>query len=173
MIDLRTSLLHAALVCTLAVPAAVTPLAAQVNPIQGGNQRADVRQYNVESMLEYHDLVREWSSAWARADVSRTARFYLDDATFVPEGGVLVQGRREIEESLRELLPKRRDLQLQISDFEVRGTLLYGLGSFTYREPVEGSAGMRTVSGTYMTVMQRNGRTWRIRSQIFSPAAAE
>ncbi len=166
MIQRSRSLLLSAL-----LSAAAVPVQAQVNPIQGGNQRQDVLQYSVESMQEYQDVVRQWTSAWSRADAGRTARFYLDDATFVPDGGVLLQGRREIERSLREILPRRRDMQLQISDFEVRGTLLYGLGTFSYREDVEGTGGYRTVSGTYMTVMQRNGRTWRIRSQIFSPAA--
>jgi uncharacterized protein (TIGR02246 family) len=159
-------------VLAFALPLAA-PLQAQVNPIQGGNQRQDVLQYSMESMQEYQNVVRDWTSAWSRADVGRTARFYLDDATFVPEGGVVVQGRREIERSLRELLPRRRDMRLQISDFEVRGTLLYGLGTFTYQESTDANGGTRTVSGTYMTVMQRNGRTWRIRSQIFSPATAE
>lgn len=157
----------------LFIPLGATSAAAQVNPIQGSNQRQDILQYSAESMQDYQDVVKEWTAAWGREDARRAARLYVDDATFVPEGGVLVQGRREIEESLRELLPRRQNMQLQISDFEVRGTLLYGLGTYTYREPAEFNGGMRTVTGTYMTVMQRNGRTWRIRSQIFSPAPAE
>jgi uncharacterized protein (TIGR02246 family) len=168
--SLRFSMALGALATATAL--SVAPAAAQVNPIQGGHQRQDVMQYNVESMQEYQNIVREWTTAWSRSDIRRVSRLYVDDATFVPVGGEMLLGRQEIEESLRELVPRRRDMQLQISDFEVRGTLLYGMGTFTYRESLDGEAGSRTVTGTYMTVMQRNGRTWRIRSQIFSPAPA-
>lgn len=147
-----------------------TPLAAQVIPIHGGSQRQDQMLYAAETLEEYQRIVRTWTSAWDRGNTRELARLYRDDATLVPQGGVILQGRQEIAPVLDSLVRDRNSFRINLVEYEVRGTLFYALGSFTYHEAGNGNGGAEPVSGTVMTILQRDGRTWRIRSQIFSPA---
>jgi uncharacterized protein (TIGR02246 family) len=144
------------------------PVAGQVLPIQQGITN-EHQLYTAETMVEYQELVREWGTAWSNGNAARVARLYADNAVFVPVGGEIVQGRANIERAVRGLVSEWSNLQMGLTDFEVRGNILYGLGMYSYIAHENGTAS--NVNGTYIVVMQRSGRSWRIRSQVFSPAA--
>jgi uncharacterized protein (TIGR02246 family) len=146
---------------------------AQVIPIHGGNARQEQMLYAAETLQEYQNIIRDWTAAWGRGSARDVARLYLEDATLVPEGGVILRGRREIVPALDPLLASRRNVRINLVEYEVRGTLFYALGSYTHSEVVDGNGNNRNVTGMVVTILQRDGRSWRIRSQIFSPSARD
>ncbi len=147
-----------------------TGVQAQVVPIQGGNARQEQMLYAAETLQEYQNIVRDMTTAWTRGNARDVARLFLDDATLVPQGGVILSGRREILPALQPLIDGRRNLRINLVEYEVRGTLFYALGSYTHTEPMDGNGATRNITGMVVTILQRDGRTWRIRSQIFSPS---
>jgi uncharacterized protein (TIGR02246 family) len=170
MISGRVSTFTLALPLLIATTLCSNPAVAQVVPIQGGAGRADQMLYAAESLQEYQTLLRSWTAAWSRGNARDVTRLYIDDATLVPTGGTILQGRGEILPAIGDLIAERPNMRVTLLEYEVRGTLFYTLGSYTHQGGSAGSSSGGLASGTVATILQRDGRTWRIRSQIFSPA---
>jgi ketosteroid isomerase-like protein len=138
--------------------------AAQARPIVESTMSADLLRYRGEMMEEYQKVMRAWSDAVGRGDARAAASFYAEDAVIVTAEGQVVQGRGAIERLLRDQIPQWGSIQVGLLDFEVSGALIYGLGTF--------AQGGGTVSGSYVTLLQRSGRALRIRSQTFAGTLA-
>ncbi len=93
-------------------------------------------------------------------------RLYTEDAMLLPADQEPVQGRRAIEAHFQQQLAGTGEIQTGVADFTVSGSLAVASGRYWYRTGAQNGAA-ETVSGTYMMALRQEGRSWRIRSQIF------
>lgn len=141
-------------------------LRAQVLPVQTQDVQREMREYTAEVLKEYHGLMNEWSAAWERRDARALAQRYTDDAILYMDGEEPVQTRRAIEEHFRRVLSTSGQARLGVVDFVVSGSLAFGSGRYTY-EGSSAEGALPIESGTYTVLLRREGRRWRIRSQLF------
>lgn len=141
---------------------------AQMLPVpRSPDSRQEMREFNAEALRGVNLALTEWRQAWARNDARTAARFYTEDALLQISDGKAIQGRAAIERSLATSLATRGEIQVGVEDFTASGNLAYAFGRFWYPMEEEGTD-VHPVSGTYVMVFRRGGRSWRIRSQIFS-----
>jgi len=142
------------------------PLDAQVLPIPDGDGgRIDVQRYRAEAYQDYVAVVNAWRAAWRAGDAEAAARLYTDDASFAFHGDRVINGREAIVAEIGPLMERYPDIQTIHIDYEVRDRLAFGMGTFLI--PGEGESG----AGIFTMVVRREGRSWRIRAQSFSPGA--
>jgi len=141
----------------------------QVRPIPQSTVEQDRMRYNAEMMEEYQDLLRSWSRAMSQGNVRAAAGMFADNAV-LHRGGQPAQGRPAIQEGLYEISSTWQNLRFGLLDFESSGGLMYGLGTYQFEEGV--GSQVTSGTGTYILILQRAGRTLRIRSlTLLLPAA--
>jgi CubicO group peptidase (beta-lactamase class C family)/ketosteroid isomerase-like protein len=154
----------------VAVLLAVTPAAAQ-NPggLPGGRgvdtdvQRA---QFTGVMLGVVRAQIGEWMDLWQAASPELLARHYTSTATLVPPGGRPVQGPEELAGFAAVSMATISDAGLTITDFDASEGIayMYGAYSFTPRR-----AGELLATGHHVTLLQREGRAWRMRAQLYRP----
>lgn len=143
---------------------------AQVLPIpRAPDTKQEARQFNAESLRDVSGMLAEWRGAWARNDARGTARFYTEDALLAIGEEKPFQGRQAIESGIPEILATTGVVQVAVDDFAASGNIAYAFGSFWYQNEAGVESGTQ---GRYVMVFRRDGRTWRIRSQVFNAAPA-
>lgn len=144
---------------------------AQVLPIpRAADSRQEMREFNAEALRGVSGMLAEWRGAWARNDAGQAARFYTDDALLLIGDGKPLRGRTEIESGFAGILSTTGVIQVGVDDFVASGNVAYAFGNFWYQNEEGESA--PTVSGTYVMLFRRDGRHWKIRSQMFSALPA-
>mgnify|MGYP002780353986 CR=1 FL=1 len=125
-------------------------------------------------MTEVQRLLASWQQAWVRGDPRAVARLYTKDALLLlPQQPMAAQGTAAIERALAESLGKGSGVQFGLADAETGDPLLYVAGRFEYALPMVAEPGggvleePEVVGGTYLAVLERQGRNWRIRAHIF------
>lgn len=167
--------LMSAIVCTLLF-ARESPAAGQVLPFPREDMSTAAREYQAEVLREAQTVITEWHEAWARRDTRALLRLYTSDALLiVPDASVApLQGGAAIQAHLDENWATTGTIRFGLASAEASGRLLYLSGRF-FVEGVQRVASGRTVappqprSGTFVAVLQRQGRSWRIRAQVFRP----
>lgn len=130
-------------------------------------------EFTADVLRAYDKLITEWRTAWDQGDVKRAAGLYMDDALFFVADTAPVQGRAQVERQLARMIPRTIELRTGLSDFVASDRLAYALGPFYWEVKESAGTTTRVVTGTVVTILTRDGRHWRIRSQIFRPQAAE
>lgn len=144
---------------------------AQVLPIpRGPDTKAEMRMFNAESLRGVSSMLAEWRGAWARNDAREAARYYTDDALLLIGDGKPLRGRQEIERGFTGILATSGVIQVGVDDFVASGNVAYAFGQFWYQG--EEGDGSPAVEGTYVMLFRRDGRSWKIRSQMFSASPA-
>lgn len=121
-------------------------------------------EYTAEVLRSYNDVMGKWRTAWLEGDVDAVMALYAEGAILMVDDSVPREGRAEIEPYVRSILPRTRELRTGLSDFVASERLAYSLGP-VYIELTEGTA-VRAYSGNAVTILVRDGRRWKIRSQI-------
>ena len=150
---------------------AATPAAAQVVP---GSPTVDWERernlYTAEVLNAYYATMHAWRDAWQREDANAAAEFYTDKAFLLVPDAELIQGRDSIQSYLAKTLPGLLEVRTGLTDFIASDRLAYALGPFWYE--VRDDQGRRqSFTGTFIAVLVREGRNWRIRSQVFKREA--
>lgn len=131
-----------------------------------GYSAAAARAEFYADVLEHtNEVLAKWRRAWAEDDLDAVLELYTEDALFIFTNDAPVQGREAIREKLVTLLERTGEVQAAFTDFDASGRmgLISGLLTFQMRD----ARSSRTVGGLHMTVLIRQGRDWRIRSQLF------
>lgn len=131
-----------------------------------GYSAAAARAEFYADVLEHtNEVLAKWRRAWAEDDLDAVLELYTEDALFIFTNDAPVQGREAIREKLVTLLERTGEVQAAFTDFDASGRmgLISGLLTFQMRD----ARRSRTVGGLHMTVLIRQGRDWRIRSQLF------
>lgn len=121
-------------------------------------------EYTAEVLRSYNDVMGKWRAAWLAGDVAAVMDLYDDRAILMVDDSVPREGRAVIEVYVRSILPNTRELRTGLSDFVASERLAYSLGPI-YIEMTDGTA-VRAYSGSAVTILVRDGRRWKIRSQI-------
>lgn len=144
---------------------------AQMTPIpRAPDNKAEMREFNAESLRGVSGMLAEWRGAWARNDARQASRFYTEDALLLIGDGKPLRGRTEIEAGFAGILSTSGVIQVAVDDFVASGSVAYAYGNFWYQNEEGESA--PAVSGTYVMLFRRDGRNWKIRSQMFSASPA-
>ena len=144
---------------------------AQMLPgVPPADNRQEMREFNAAALRGVSSMLAEWRGAWARNDARQAARFYTEDALLLVGEGKPLRGRQEIETGFAGILATSGVIQVAVEDFVASGNVAYAFGNFWY--PTEQEEDAPPVTGTYVMLLRRDGRTWKIRSQMFSASPA-
>lgn len=154
---------------TLAAATAVLLPASLSAQLPGGSLR-DVagsrRAYLSDVLRNVEVTVTAWKAAREADDVAAAQALYTADASFFPYRGDRFSGRDRVRDGLAAQFAREDDFRATMTDFTAGGTLAYYSGEYTYqlRRPEGGEP--IVAAGTYILVLEREARGWRIRSHI-------
>ncbi len=147
---------------------AATPAASQAGvpgPGITSNQR-HMTDFLNEVNQRVTELTRRWRGAWVRDEIEDLVDLYTEDAVLTLAQGEPIRGHRRLKQYFEENLAMLGGAQLSEADFHASGRMAFVSGPFSYLVQGENGSGWQ-VTGTHVTVFLREGRDWRIRSQIF------
>lgn len=166
---LRSALLSAAVVSALwASPAA----AQRVPGARGADGRGERQQYASSVLREYSRLIDQWQGAWRSKDLRALTRPYADDAVLLLPGQPALEGKDAIEAYFRERLPQLVEARVALNQFDASGSLAYTSGRYLL-QTTDPQQGAQVSTGTYVAVLEGDGRNWKVLSQAFHPDPAE
>jgi ketosteroid isomerase-like protein len=114
--------------------------------------------------------VRDWRGAWNSDDLESLSDVYSESALLILPQGDPIRGRDPIKRHFEANLPLLGRVQLSQSDFHASGRMAFMSGPFSYNLREE-TGTVRQVTGVHLTVFLREGKHWRIVSQIFKAEA--
>lgn len=158
---------------TLVLTASLLPVGADAQmrrhpgaPGGDGYSAAAARAEFYADVLEHtNEVLSKWRQAWADDDLDAVLELYTEDALFIFTNDAPVQGREAIREKLVTLLETTGEVQAAFTDFDASGRMGLISGLLTFQ--MQDARRSRTVGGLHMTVLIRQGRDWKIRSQLF------
>jgi ketosteroid isomerase-like protein len=142
------------------------PLSAQLLP---GGRSVDVdlqrSQFNGVMLKSIRTFTQAWQDAWPIAgSANRLVPLYSQDATIVQMGGALVSGSTAIRGLTDSLRTRIREATLAFTDYEASEGIAYVYGPLTMETR---QLGAPAVAGQHLTVLKREDKGFRIRSQLF------
>lgn len=134
-----------------------------------GAERTDwerqAQQYSAESLKEFNAMMARWRAAWVQGNLKAATDLYAEGAYLMLPDTDLLEGRARIQEALSTRLPRVEEVRTGLTDFMTSDRLAYAVGPFFFQMRDESGA-TQTLSGTFMAVAVRDGRGWKIRSQV-------
>jgi CubicO group peptidase (beta-lactamase class C family)/ketosteroid isomerase-like protein len=152
------------LASALAALLLATPGAGQMPGGRGVDTDLQRAQFTSVMLGVVRAQISEWMDVWQSGSVDQLARRYSPTATIVPPGGRPVQGPDEIAEFSAASMALASDAALSITDFDASEGIAYMYGPYTFAPR---HAGEQHATGHHVTLLQRDGRTWRIRAQLY------
>lgn len=145
-----------------------TVLPASVQAQAPGYNGPDARQiraeYRAQVIGEINEVLDDWTTAWSSDDLATLGEMYTDEAVVFPPTGPPLSGPEAIRGWLGDVLPGQGTAEAFLQDFEAAGSM--AAVQSNYRIYVSDGPASE-VSGTLFTVFLQQGRSWRIRSQVF------
>ena len=163
------------LVSVLMAAGAAGAASAQVVPgapaIDWDRSRAE---YTQAILGDYNELITEWRENFESGEARRSAEHYTEGAMLIVGGQPPVQGRDSIRSYLDGINATLVDIRTGLLDFVASDNLAFASGPVLYRYRDETGA-IHSLTGNHVTVVTRQGRRWRIRTQVLNyvdPASA-
>jgi len=156
------------LILTLSALAGPARAHAQAGVPGGDGMRADRfrAEYYAEVVQQINKVMGQWRKAWREDDLDRLLRLYDSDAIILMTDEAPARAEKGVHAFLDRMLPETGEIQASMVDFEASGRLAYIWGSFYYDVTGGEQAGKR-ITGDHVTLFIRQGRRWKIRSQVF------
>ena len=154
-------------IAVLCMALSVTQAAAQAPGYQQLDTRQIMAEYHAEVLDGVNRVMDRWGRAWAADDVDRVADLYWENASLIPPEGPPRRGVDGIRAYLEEAMPRQGRVEAFMLDFDASGGMAVVSGNYTL--DVNGGQ----TRGSLTTVYVQRGRTWKIRAQVFTPAAPE
>ena len=153
----------------VALLATAGPAGSQV-PGQRLPSRDRIRAEFLENILQgVNELRREWTEQIREDRLDPLMELYTEDAVLISPDGVASRGSEAIREFWSGLLPSLGSIESGLSDLDASGQMAMVSGSYVMHRMSEDGRSERR-SGSLLTVFIQNGRTWRIRAQVFGHA---
>lgn len=147
----------------LASLAACAPgLAAQAPGYPPVDTRGIFAEYHAEVLKQLNELMEDWERAWKADRVDDVAELYWENAVLIEPGVAPFRGRDAIRAHLEQTLPARGEVEAFMLDFDASGGMAVVYGNYRLSE----NGTVR--SGPLVTVYLLRGRSWKIRSQVFT-----
>jgi|GEM_PF-1870850 len=170
----RTALLAAAVL----VPLVATRGHAQALPTPRDDTDERLSLYRGELLRDATAMLDQWRAAFGNDDLRTLMRFYNRKAVLQFAGSSTIQqGTPNVETALRAQLPTVGSIEFALLDAEVSDNLLYVVERYTMLpDPTAAAADTAgetppLVTGTTTLVLVRERGGWKIRAQMFMPAA--
>ncbi len=141
---------------------APAPAAAQAPGYPPVDNRRIYAEYHAEVLEQLNKLMARWGKAWEDDDAEEVTDLYWENAVLIMPGKPPLRGRDAIRAYLAEVLPEEGAVEAFMLDFDASGGMAVVYGN--YRLNVNGE----DRSGPLVTVYLLKGRTWKIRSQVFT-----
>jgi uncharacterized protein (TIGR02246 family) len=156
----RTALLLTLACCTQwAVARALSAQAPGYPPV---DTRGIYAEYHAEVLEQLNHLMADWARAWEDDHADKVADLYWENAVLLEPGLPPFRGRDAIRAHLEEALPARGEVEAFMLDFDASGGMAVVYGNYQLSE----NGTQR--SGPLVTVYLLRGRSWKIRSQVFT-----
>jgi uncharacterized protein (TIGR02246 family) len=126
------------------------------------DNRRILAEYHAEVLEQLNKLMARWGKAWADDDADDVADLYWENAVLIVPGSPPFRGRDAIRAHLAEVLPEEGDMEAFMLDFDASGGMAVVYGNYRLSTAGEDR------SGPLVTVYLLQGRTWKIRSQVFT-----
>lgn len=140
---------------------------AQVVPGVSLDSPALVRARFMETVLEgVGEPLDGWTRAWSRGDADAVASAYAEDAYLVAPDGVTAMGRDGIRTHFQEHPERVGALEVFLQDADASHRMVMTMARYILDASHAGLGGVRE-EGSLLTVWVQQGRTWRIRAQVF------
>jgi uncharacterized protein (TIGR02246 family) len=137
-------------------------LSAQAPGYPPVDTRGIYAEYHAEVLEQLNALMEDWSRAWKDDRAADVADLYWENAVLIEPGLAPVRGRDAIRVHLERELPLRGEIEAFMLDFDASGGMAVVYGNYQATE--DGSQR----SGPLVTVYLLKGRSWKIRSQVFT-----
>ena len=150
------------------VPALVvcagTPLrmAAQAPGYPPVDTRTIYAEYHAEVLDQLNRLMARWGKAWGDDKADDVADLYWENAVMIVPDRPPLRGRDAIRAYLAEVLPDQGGMEAFMLDFDASGGMAVVYGNYRV------SVGGEDRTGPVVTVYLLKGRSWKIRSQVFT-----
>ena len=135
-----------------------------------GYQQLDPRsvraEYIAEVLERINEHLAEWGDAWANDRLADLSDLYWEDAILIPPDGTLLRGRDAIRSYFGTSLGDHGHIEAFMLDFDASGGMSQVFGNYILGYQGGPLAGKQQ-TGPMLTVYQRRGRVWGIRSQVF------
>lgn len=123
-----------------------------------------------ESLREVTTFLVRWRDALASDDAKKVTEYFTEDGFLSLSRGEAVQGRRDVRSQFEALLPALEGFNSTLIDFTASGGMAYQYGRYT--QVIKDERGITTPErGTYVLILYRDGRDWKIRSYVERPDA--
>lgn len=152
-------------VAGLWVTLALAPIQAQApNAHLDGVNRIKAK-FLEESLREVTGFLIRWRDALASDDAKKVTEYFTEDGFLSLSRGESVQGRRDVRSQFEALLPSLEGFNSTLIDFTASGGMAYQYGRYT--QAIKDERGITTPErGTYVLILYRDGRDWKIRSYV-------
>jgi len=137
-------------------------LAAQAPGYPPVDTRGIFAEYHAEVLEQLNHLMADWARAWKDDRADKVADLYWENAVLLEPGLPPFRGRDAIRAHLEEALPLRGEVEAFMLDFDASGGMAVVYGNYQLSE----NGTQR--SGPLVTVYLLKGRSWKIRSQVFT-----
>lgn len=136
-------------------------------PVESLRAQVPRADFTPDALRAVSEVTGTWKRAWEDDAAGEVAELLSEDAVLVLPGGERIEGRDRIESVLGErILPSTGEVATLQLELVSSGRMAVTSGRFQYEREVDGE--LSEVSGQYVMVLLRDGRHWRIRSQLFS-----
>jgi uncharacterized protein (TIGR02246 family) len=119
-----------------------------------------------QSKADVQKLDDDLAVALNKADASAVAKFYGEDAVFLPPGAPMINGRDSIQKFWKDTLETIGDVKLVADDVEAFGPkAAQEIGHFS--ATTKGKDPQK-VTGKYVILWRKAGRDWKIGTDIWN-----
>src|SRR5437763_892354 len=99
--------------------------------------------------------IAAWETAFNRKDAAAVASLYTEDATLLPPGSSVIQGRANIQAFMQSFINAGgSDAKLRVVDIQTSGDTAYEIGAFEANMPVP-QGGTARAAGKCVVVWKR------------------
>lgn len=131
-------------------------------------------EYTADVLRAFNKVMEEWRAAWQTGDVEEIVALYDESALLFVGDSAPLQGRAALQMYFAQTLPLNVEIRSGLSDFVASERLAYALGPLYVVNRIEpGAQNTRQSTGTLVTILVREGKRWKIRSQIIRTHAEE
>jgi len=112
---------------------------------------------------------QEFSAAFDKGEAAKLAQFYTEDATVLPAGSPMVQGRSDVQKFWQGAIDAGlKNLTLHTVSVETYGSgVAREIGRFTLEAPNQQKQ-MTRVEGKYVVIWKHVGKSWKLATDIWN-----
>lgn len=162
--------------CAVFAAALLLPGATSAQLVPGAPNTDWEREHNeftLGVLKEFNGILTQWREALngGRGDVA--AAQYAPGAQLLVSGRTALLGRDSIAAFLKEFAATLVEIRVAPAEFHASDKLAYSAGPLILARRDSAGGPVRSYNGRHVTVLQRDGRRWRILSQVLHFTAAE